>query len=279
MPELPLSDKRTLEEIFDQPISLFETHPFVNHIFSVILVAIATIVGFSIFNFVSAPNIALLYVLPVVTSASLFGWGPSLLAVVLGVVSFDFFFTEPYYSLTMTNPSEIWTAALLLIVAVIVTSVAAEARRRALEASESTQRAEALHALAHTVINFKTHQEVFQAAATTLHQLFRAPVIVLVLREGSDDISITAGGARVTEKDWEAARAALAVNMRTRGESFPYDQTYFDFWPISTPTEDDCVLGVDFRHSPVGRLAMAEQLFEAVAAYVKSALVRRQPTI
>ena len=39
-------------------------------------------------------------------------------------IAFDFIFTEPYYSLTMTNPSEIWAAVLLFVIASIVTSVA-----------------------------------------------------------------------------------------------------------------------------------------------------------
>ena len=91
---------------------------------ALVFVALATGLAFLVQHLISAPNVTLIYVLPVIISATLFGWGPSLLAVALGVVAFDFFFTEPYYSLTMMNPSEIWAAVLLFVIASIVTSVA-----------------------------------------------------------------------------------------------------------------------------------------------------------
>ena len=91
---------------------------------ALVFVALATGLAFLVQHLISAPNVTLIYVLPVIISATLFGWGPSLLAVAVGVIAFDFFFTEPYYSLTMTNPSEIWAAVLLFVIASIVTSVA-----------------------------------------------------------------------------------------------------------------------------------------------------------
>src|SRR6476619_5639069 len=65
-----------------------------------VFVALATGLAFLVQHLISAPNVTLIYVLPVIISATLFGWGPSMLAVAVGVVAFDFFFTEPYYSLT-----------------------------------------------------------------------------------------------------------------------------------------------------------------------------------
>src|SRR5262245_18256361 len=73
---------------------------------ALVFVALATGLAFLVQHLISAPNISLIYVLPANISAALFGWGPSLLAVAVGVIAFDFFFTEPYYSLRMTNPSE-----------------------------------------------------------------------------------------------------------------------------------------------------------------------------
>src|SRR6185437_872839 len=104
---------------------------------ALVFVALATGLALLVQHLISAPNVTLIYVLPVIISAALFDWGPSLLAVAVGVIAFDFFFTEPYYSFTMTNPSEIWAAVLLLVIASIVSSVAAQSRRRAMEAREA----------------------------------------------------------------------------------------------------------------------------------------------
>ena len=184
---------------------------------ALVFVALATGLAFLVQHLISAPNVTLIYVLPVIISATLFGWGPSLLAVAVGVIAFDFFFTEPYYSLTMTNPSEIWAAVLLFVIASIVTSVAAQSRRRAMEAREAAERAQALQALAHTVIEGRSQSQILQAAATALHQIFRAPAAILMQCENRFEAVATAGSAQITEADREAARGALRRTKTPEG--------------------------------------------------------------
>jgi two-component system sensor histidine kinase KdpD len=246
---------------------------------SLLFVALATVLALLVQKLISALNLTLIYVLPVIVAASLFGWGPSLLAVVTGVAAFDFFFTAPYYSLAIDDPSEIWAAVLLLIIGSIVTSVAAESRRRALEAAKAAERAEALGALAHAVIECRPQREILQAAASALYRIFGAPAAVLLYRDDAIDALATAGGAEVTQADKDAARGALSSHLNTRGETYPYDQTYFDFWPVSTPAGCNCVLGVDFAHSARERPPSPEKLVEVVAGYVAAALSPRSASV
>jgi len=242
---------------------------------ALVFVALATGVAFLVQQLISAPNVTLIYVLPVVISATLFGWGPSLLAVAVGVVAFDFFFTEPYYSLTMTNPPEIWAAVLLFVIASIVTSVAAQSRRRAMDAHEAAEQAQALQALAHTVIEGRSQSQILRAAATALHRIFRAPAAILVQRENLIETVATAGSAQISEAEREAARGALSSHENTRGDTYPYVGACFDFWPISTPAACNCVLGVDFVHAARERPNSAEQIIEVIGAYVAAAFALR----
>jgi K+-sensing histidine kinase KdpD len=242
---------------------------------ALVFVALATGLGFLVQQLISAPNVTLIYVLPVIVSATLFGWGPSLLAVAVAVVAFDFFFTEPYYSLTITSPSDIWAAVLLFVIASIVTSVAAQSRRQAMEAREAAERAQALQALAHTVIEGRPQSEILQAAATALHRIFRAPAAILMQREDRIEAVATAGSAQITEADREAARGALSSHENTRGDTYPYVGAYFDFWPISTPAGCNCVLGVDFVHAARERPHSPEQIIEVIAASVAAAFAAR----
>jgi len=242
---------------------------------ALVFVALATGLAFLVQPLIAAPNVTLIYVLPVIISATLFGWGPSLLAVAVGVVAFDFFFTEPYYSLTITSPSDIWAAVLLFIIACLVTSVAAESRRRAMEAREAAERAQALQALAHTVIEGRSQSQILQAAATALHRIFRAPAAILMQRENHIEAVATAGSARITEADREAAQGALSSRESTRGDTYPYVGACFDFWPISTPAGSNCVLGVNFVHAARERPNSSEQIIEVIAAYIAAAFALR----
>ena len=45
---------------------------------ALVFVALATGLAFLVQHLISAPNVTLIYVLPVIISATLFGWGPSL---------------------------------------------------------------------------------------------------------------------------------------------------------------------------------------------------------
>jgi two-component system sensor histidine kinase KdpD len=108
--------------------------PLTAYALSLALVAAATVLAFVASRLAPAVSLPLIYVLPVVIAASLFGWGPSLLAIVAGVLAYDFFFTRPYLSFRMTDPDEIWAAGLLLVTSAIVSTVAAQARRRARDA-------------------------------------------------------------------------------------------------------------------------------------------------
>ena len=246
---------------------------------ALLLVAVATAFALTAQRLISAPNLTLIYVLPVIIAASVSGWGPSLLAVAAGATAFDFFFTEPYYSLTMTNPPEIWALVLLLTIATIVASVSAQSRRRALKAVEAAERAEALQAVAHAAIHFTTQRDLLETAAMALHRIFRAPAIILMQRGSDIETAATAGGARSTEADLDAARGALSSRLKTRGQMYPYVRTYFDFWPVSLPAGYTCVLGVDFAHSARERPDLADNLVEGVAGYIASALVRDQPAV
>ena len=62
---------------------------------ALVFVALATGLASWVQHLISAPNVTLIYVLPVIISATLFGWGPSLLAVAVGVVAFVSFSPNP----------------------------------------------------------------------------------------------------------------------------------------------------------------------------------------
>ena len=63
------------------------------------------------------------------------GLGPSLCSAILGALAFNFFLTEPRYSLAVDDAANIWAIVLLFVVGVIVSGVAFTSRQRATEAA------------------------------------------------------------------------------------------------------------------------------------------------
>ena len=174
---------------------------------ALLLVAVATPIAFIADQAVDAPSLTLIFVIPVVIAATSLGWGPSVAAVVASVLAFDFFFTQPYFTFRMTEPSEIWAAVLLLATSAIVSAVAGQSRRHALEARRAADQAQALQALAHVIIENGSQKEVIAAAAIALSRIFSAPAIIFSETDGRLRAEATAGGAVVAEPESRRRRA------------------------------------------------------------------------
>lgn len=238
---------------------------------SALLVAAATVLAFVVDELISAPNLTLIFVLPVMIAATFFGWGPALAAVVLGVSAFDFFFTPPYFSLRIDRPSDIWAAVLLLAVAAIASTVATQSRRRELEAAQAADQAEALQALAQVVIAERPRPEVLQAAAEALTRIFQGPAVIFVEEGGALRRAATAGRPQITAADEAAAAGSFANQLHTRAQTYPYDESQFEFWPMAAPAHGGCVIGVDFTRARSERPEHPERFVDVVAAYLASA--------
>jgi K+-sensing histidine kinase KdpD len=238
------------------------------------MVVAATAVAFAIEQLVGAPNLSLLFVLPVVFSAASFGWGPALSAAVLGVVVFDFFFVEPRFTLWIAAPTDAWALALLLVVAATVSAVAAQSRRREIAAQQAADQAHALQAFAHLVLQSPPEDEIVRAAADTLARMFNAPAVVFRAHDGRAEPVAVAKGAVLTDEDLEAARWSLSSGLATRAETYPFGQANFDFWPVLSHDHARSVLGVKFHDRRRERPADPESLIEPVAAYLAIALDR-----
>jgi len=232
------------------------------------LVAVATLAAFVADHLVAAPSLTLIFVIPVVIAATSLGWGPSVVAIIASILAFDFFFTRPYFTLRMTEPSEIWAAGLLLATAAIVSTVAGQSRRRALEARRAADQAQALQALAHAVIAQRSQAEIVQAAASTLSRIFAAPAAILSEMEGGLRTEAVAGDAVITGAETQAAKAALDIGTRIPGETYPNDRSSFDVWPVVAPSARRYVLCVDFKRSVYERPANPERFIEIVGAYI-----------
>ncbi len=83
---------------------------------------------------INSATVGLGFLLVVLFVAILWGSKPALLASVLGMLSFNFFFLPPFYTLTIADPQNWVTVTAFLITAVAVGQLSARARRRAEEA-------------------------------------------------------------------------------------------------------------------------------------------------
>jgi len=241
---------------------------------SLVMVAAATGAALAVERAVAPPNLSLVFVLPVVAAALSFGWGPAMLAAVGGAAAFNFFLIAPRYTLRVSDPANIWALALLLITAAAVSAVAAQSRRRALQAWDALGESFALQAMARAMVGAGDAQALAHACTEALARIFKAPAVVF-LTEG-DDLQLAAhsGGGGVTPADEDAAHWVAAARLPSRGGAYPIDGCAYDLWPVQTPKRQRAVVGVQISGREQGRPENPERVVETVASFLSVALDR-----
>src|SRR5205823_7248139 len=111
------------------------------------VVAIATGVSWLLAPVSELSNIVMVYLLGIVIVAMRTGRGPSLLAAVLSVAAFDFFFVPPYFTFAVTDARYLFTFLVMLIVGLVISGLTVRTRTQADAAEHREQRTAALYAM------------------------------------------------------------------------------------------------------------------------------------
>jgi K+-sensing histidine kinase KdpD len=219
---------------------------WLRYLASVAMTGIATVVAIGVDSKVNIPNLSLVFVIPVVIAGVSLGLGPSLCAAILGALAFNFFLTEPRYSLVIDDPSNVWAMALLFVVGLIVSGVAFTSHRRAIEASLLRRQATVLQNYSREVVTPRNVDAIASITSRTLAALFRVPAVVILVVDGRVVSVKRTGEAEPEEAELEAARSSLTTEAVLRSGVYPYEASRFDFWPVQTAGGQKAVIGLAF---------------------------------
>ena len=96
-------------------------------------------------------DIALLYLLAVLISATTFGLGPAIVASLLAFLCSNFFFVSPRYTLAVNSPEDLLRLVVFLIVAISTSSLAGRVRHEATVAQARSQELTTLYTLSQAI--------------------------------------------------------------------------------------------------------------------------------
>ena len=244
---------------------------------SIAMTALATVVAVGVDSSVTIPNLSLVFVVPVVIAGVGLGLGPSLCAAILGALAFNFFLTEPRYSLNVDDPANIWAIGLLFVVGLIVSGVAFTSHRRASEAALLRRQATVLQGYCRDLVAADDTKAIASITSKALAALFQVPAVVMLITEGTVSLQIV-GNTEPNEAELEAARSSLATGTVVRGGVYPDLASRFDFWPVETAEGRNAVIGLAF--DPDERPSAPDALVDLVKSVLALALdrqhVRRQ---
>jgi two-component system sensor histidine kinase KdpD len=147
---------------------------------AMVAVAISTAIAWAMFSRFAPSNLIMVYLLGTIVVATRYGRGPALLASLLSVAAFDFFFVPPYFTFAVSDTQYIVTFAVMLVVAFVISGLAVRIRAQAESARERERRMAALYAMSRELASTRGVQALRQVAARHIAEVFRARVAVLL---------------------------------------------------------------------------------------------------
>ncbi len=153
------------------------------------------------------PNIVMTYLLAVVLTAVWFGRGPGIVSSVLAVLLFNFFFTTPYYTFVVDDPQYVYTFTVMLVVALIVSTLTVRIRNQVKLARERERRTEVQYRVSQALASTPGRFQIAVTAEEQLATIFGGEVVLFAVEDGSLRPLVRRGhGFAETPAELEAAR-------------------------------------------------------------------------
>jgi len=129
-------------------------------------------------------NVDLVFLTAVVSVAVRYGLWPSLLASVVASLAYNFFFLPPIYTLTITDPTNIAAFFFFMLIAILVSNVAARVRTQADTAVGRIRTTEQLYAFSRKLAGTATLDDVLWATAYQTALMLKVRVVLLLPEDG-----------------------------------------------------------------------------------------------
>ena len=153
---------------------------WIDYLFAAFGCAVATAIAAGLYSLVELTNIAMIFLFTVVLVAVYFGRGPAVLAALLSVAAFDFFFVPPRFSFAVSDVQYLLTFAVMLTVALITGQLTAGSRYQARVAMSRETRARALYEMSRELSAALMLEQIAEIAGRFIESSFNAKSTLLI---------------------------------------------------------------------------------------------------
>ena len=245
----------------------------VRYVWTVAACALTTAVASANYPTIELATIATFFMLSVVLLAVKWGRGPAILAAVLNVFAFDFFFVPPRFSFMVADIQYLLTFGVMLTAGIFIGQLAGQLRFQARVASHREKRARMLYEFARDLAQLGTTSRVIETTEEFMSRQFKARVAVLV-PDAMGTLGSPTGRGMTNPFDSTAAQWAFDQAQSAGMGTDTLAGNEYLFLPLRSPTLTRGVLAV--RPERTRDLFIPEQRhqFEIFAALVATALER-----
>jgi two-component system sensor histidine kinase KdpD len=168
------------------------------YLFSALACSATALLATPLLPWLDLSNIIMLFLLVVVLVALAFGRGPAVVAAVLGVGLFDFFFVAPRFSFAVSDVQYLVTFVVMLLVALVIGQLTAGLKVQAESAAQREHRMRGLYEMARDLSAALLPEQVAEIGARFLQAEFAAQSTLLASDE-NDQLQALPGGTAAVD--------------------------------------------------------------------------------
>ena len=243
---------------------------------AVLSVALSTTLSWFVFGRDGLADVVMVYLLGIVLVSMRFGYGPSILAAVLSVLSLDFFFVPPYLSFSVTDLRHVVTFAVMFVVALVISRLTKRIRDQADTARQREVRSTRLYAMSRELADASSEDALLHIATKHLGEAFDAEICVLLPdAEGKLDTATRGEAAFAFERNDSGVIEWVWIHGKSAGlgtDTLPSASARFLL--LHGGRGKAGVLGVKPRNPRSLIDPEQRQLLETIASQVATALER-----
>ena len=181
------------EEGMPRRLTRRELNPFSvkPYAFALAYLAVALGVGTMLSRTLDVRNLAIVFLMAVLTSAATAGLWPALFTSVIGAVIFNFFFLDPVYTFAIRDPESVVALVFFLGAAVLTSNLTARVHRQARVARQRARTTEDLYLFSKRLAIAGTLDDVLWVSVNHMATILRVNAVVLLPEGGT--VSVRAG--------------------------------------------------------------------------------------
>jgi two-component system sensor histidine kinase KdpD len=157
-----------------------EPIPWRLYSYTFLLVSLATLANVVLFPYLQLSNMVMIYLLVVVLIAMRGMMGPALVASLLSVIAFDFFFILPHHSLRSSNIQSVITLMMMLLVAYVISHLTVLTQKQAEAAHIRERRISALHELGRKLAAGRALNDISSIGVRYISEAFDSEVLLML---------------------------------------------------------------------------------------------------
>jgi two-component system sensor histidine kinase KdpD len=156
---------------------------FDSYVLAMLSIVVATIINFFLYKHIASSNLIMIYLLVVVFVARRGERGPSMLASLLSVIFYDFFFIPPQFKFNLSSTQYIITLLVMLLVTQIISQLTIVTHEQEEKARLNERRTAALHALSRQLASSRGVSKLLMIAIKYIAEIFESEVTAFLPNE------------------------------------------------------------------------------------------------